>query len=73
MSFISRSRSSFRKNIYRIFHRRCNTGGCEIERETVGERAQVKASGGIRTPEDAKKMLEAGADRIGAGNGVVLL
>ena len=31
MSFISRSRSSFRKNIYRIFHRRCNTGGCKID------------------------------------------
>ena len=55
-----------------------STGGATPEdvslmRETVGERAQVKASGGIRTPEDAKKMLEAGADRIGAGNGVVLL
>ena len=71
--FVSRSRSSFRKNIYRI-----STGGATPEdvrlmRETVGDRAQVKASGGIRTPEDAKKMLEAGADRIGAGNGVVLL
>lgn len=55
-----------------------STGGATPEdvrlmRETVGDRAQVKASGGIRTPEDAKKMLEAGADRIGAGNGVVLL
>ena len=55
-----------------------STGGATPEdvglmRETVGDRAQVKASGGIRTPEDAEKMLEAGADRIGAGNGVVLL
>ena len=55
-----------------------STGGATPEdvrlmRETVGDRAQVKASGGIRTPEDANKMLEAGADRIGAGNGVVLL
>ena len=41
--------------------------------KTVGNRAQVKASGGIRTPEDAKAMLDAGADRIGAGNGVILL
>ncbi len=55
-----------------------STGGATVEdiklmRETVGDNAQVKASGGIRTPEDADAMLKAGADRIGAGNGVVLL
>ena len=44
-----------------------------LMRETVGDRAMVKASGGIRTPEDARAMVEAGADRIGAGNGVILL
>ena len=42
-------------------------------RETVGDSAKVKASGGIRTGEQAKAMIEAGADRIGAGNGVILL
>lgn len=55
-----------------------STGGATAEdvalmRKTVGDRAQVKASGGIRTPEDAKEMIAAGADRIGAGNGIVLL
>lgn len=55
-----------------------STGGAKTEdvalmRKTVGSRAKVKASGGIRTPEEAKAMLEAGADRIGAGNGVLLL
>lgn len=54
------------------------TGGATAEdvalmRKTVGDRAQVKASGGIRTPEDAKRMIDAGADRIGAGNGIVLI
>lgn len=44
-----------------------------LMRKTVGDRAQVKASGGIRTPEDAKRMIDAGADRIGAGNGIVLI
>jgi len=42
-------------------------------KQTVGNRAKVKASGGIRTPEEAKAMVEAGADRIGAGNGIALL
>lgn len=55
-----------------------STGGATVEdirlmKETVGDRARVKASGGIRTYEDALALMEAGADRIGAGNGVVLL
>ena len=55
-----------------------STGGATVEdvalmKKTVGDRALVEASGGIRTPEEAKAMIEAGADRIGAGNGVILL
>lgn len=55
-----------------------STGGATVEdialmRKTVGDRCLVKASGGVRTPEQAKAMIDAGADRIGAGNGVVLL
>lgn len=55
-----------------------STGGATVEavrlmRETVGDLAKVKASGGIRNFEQANAMLEAGADRIGAGNGVLLL
>lgn len=55
-----------------------STGGAtvkdiELMRKTVGNAAQVKASGKIRTPEEAAAMLKAGADRIGAGNGMVLL
>ena len=34
-------------------------------REVAGERVGVKASGGIRRPEEALAMLQAGADRIG--------
>lgn len=55
-----------------------STGGAAVEdirlmRKTVGDRLQVKASGGIRTPEFASELIEAGADRIGAGNGIILL
>nr|WP_288829682.1 deoxyribose-phosphate aldolase [uncultured Clostridium sp.] len=55
-----------------------STGGALAEdvtlmKKTVGEKMKVKASGGIRTPEEARAMLSAGADRIGAGNGVSLL
>lgn len=55
-----------------------STGGATLEdirlmKKTVGDRLQIKASGGIRTPEFAEELLEAGADRIGAGNGMVLI
>jgi deoxyribose-phosphate aldolase len=34
---------------------------------------KVKASGGIRTFEDAEKMIEAGASRIGASSGMAIM
>ncbi|MCQ2748967.1 MAG: deoxyribose-phosphate aldolase [Clostridia bacterium] len=50
------------------------TGGATVEhvklmRDAVGETMGVKASGGVRTKEDALKMIEAGATRIGTSNG----
>ena len=53
-------------------------GGATVEdvrlmRETVGEDMGVKASGGIRTFEQALAMIEAGANRIGTSSGVVII
>lgn len=50
-------------------------GGATVEavrtlRLTVGERAGVKASGGIRTLTAALELLRAGADRIGSSSAV---
>ena len=55
-----------------------STGGATLTdvalmKKTVGDRAKVKASGGIRTREFAEALIAAGADRIGAGNGMLLL
>ncbi len=52
-----------------------STGGATVEdirlmRETVGPEVGVKASGGVRSREDALAMIEAGATRIGASSGV---
>lgn len=52
-----------------------STGGATVEdiklmRKTVGPDLGVKASGGVRTLEDAEAMIEAGATRIGASSGV---
>jgi deoxyribose-phosphate aldolase len=42
-------------------------------RGVAGGRCGVKASGGIRTLADARRMLEAGANRIGASASVVIV
>lgn len=42
----------------------------QLMRATVGEELGVKASGGIRTFEDAIRMVAAGANRIGTSSGV---
>ncbi len=44
-----------------------------LMKQTVGSKAQVKASGGIRDFETAKKMIEAGATRLGTSSGVLLV
>jgi deoxyribose-phosphate aldolase len=44
-----------------------------LMRETVGPDMGVKASGGVRTAEDAEDMIAAGATRIGASAGVQIV
>jgi deoxyribose-phosphate aldolase len=55
-----------------------STGGATAEdvalmRKTVGPDTGVKAAGGIRTFEDAKKMIEAGANRLGCSAGIAIV
>ena len=44
-----------------------------LMRRTVGDEMGVKASGGIRTIDDAEKVIEAGADRIGASSSIAIV
>ena len=48
-------------------------GDIRLMRETVGPDIGVKASGGIRTREQALTMIEAGASRIGASASAAIL
>lgn len=55
-----------------------STGGASVEtvalmRRTVGPAIGVKASGGIRTRETARAMVEAGASRIGASASLAIV
>ena len=54
------------------------TGGATVEdiklmRKTVGDKLQIKASGGIRSYHDAILMLDAGADRLGASSSIAVI
>lgn len=44
-----------------------------LMKKTVGDQLQIKASGGIKTLSDAVKMIEAGANRLGASAGVSIM
>lgn len=53
-------------------------GGASVEdillmKSVVGQQAKIKASGGIRDLETAKKMIAAGAVRLGTSSGVALV
>ena len=55
-----------------------NGAGAQVDdvrfmREQMGANASVKASGGIRSLADCQKMIDAGADRIGASAGVAIM
>ena len=56
-----------------------STGGATVHdvalmKEAVSARGlKVKASGGIRNYKDAKAMIDAGADRIGASAGIAIV
>ena len=55
-----------------------STGGAKVEdvklmKDTVGDKAMVKASGGIHSREEALSMIENGADRIGASSGIKIV
>lgn len=55
-----------------------STGGATahdvaLMRKTVGPDMGVKASGGVRTYEDAVAMIEAGANRLGASAGIKII
>ena len=54
------------------------TGGAtvtdvELMKRAIGDRAEIKAAGGVRTRDDAMAMIQAGATRLGTSGGVALV
>jgi deoxyribose-phosphate aldolase len=55
-----------------------STGGATVEdvklmKSIVGDKLEVKASGGIRDSKTAKMMIEAGATRLGTSSGIKII
>ncbi|HAY98284.1 MAG TPA: deoxyribose-phosphate aldolase, partial [Mesotoga sp.] len=55
-----------------------SSGGATIEdvslmKFVVGDKCRVKASGGVKSREDALKMIVAGANRIGTSSGIKIV
>lgn len=55
-----------------------STGGATVEdvklmKSVVGEKLEVKASGGVRDLQTAKNMIEAGATRLGTSSGIAIV
>lgn len=48
-------------------------GDIALMRETVGDRLGVKASGGVRSTDDAFKMISAGANRLGCSASIAII
>ena len=49
------------------------TADIHVMREAAGDKLEIVASGGIRTQQEARELLKAGADRIGTGNGIAVV
>ena len=67
-----REGAAFVKTSTGFSHAGATVEDIQLMRAVVGIEMGVKASGGIRTREDALKMIAAGADRIGASASVVI-
>lgn len=55
-----------------------STGGAteddvRLMKNEVGDKAKVKASGGVRSYDDAVKMINAGASRLGTSSGIAII
>lgn len=55
-----------------------STGGATVEdvmlmKSVVGNKMEIKASGGVRDLETAKSMIEAGATRLGTSSGIKII
>lgn len=67
------AKADFVKTSTGFSHAGATTGDVALMKKVVGSTVGVKASGGIKTTEDALAMISSGADRIGASASVKIV
>jgi deoxyribose-phosphate aldolase len=65
--------ANFVKTSTGVYSRGATIEDVRLLRRLVGDRAGVKASGGIRTTPQSLALLDAGADRLGTSSGVAIV
>ena len=68
-----RARADFVKTSTGFGHGGATLFDVALIREAVGPEMGIKASGGVKTAEDAQRMIAAGATRIGASAGIQIV
>ncbi|NJP06619.1 MAG: deoxyribose-phosphate aldolase [Chloroflexaceae bacterium] len=69
----ARAQAQFVKTSTGYTNRGATVHDVALMRRTVGPNVGVKASGGVRTFEQAKQMIQAGATRIGSSSGISIV
>ena len=72
-AIVNASKARFIKTSTGFAHQGATIDNIKLMKKATSIDVFIKASGGIKTYEDAKKMIEAGADRIGTSNGVEIM
>lgn len=70
---VTAARADFIKTSTGFNGRGATVQDVQIMKRGVHGKAKVKASGGVRTVQDALNVIQAGADRIGASAGVAIM
>ncbi|AZZ65280.1 deoxyribose-phosphate aldolase [Metamycoplasma phocicerebrale] len=70
---VMQSGANFIKTSTGFSYRGASFDDIKIMKEIAGEKLQIKASGGIKSKEDALKMIELGANRLGTSKSVAIM
>ena len=70
---VKKSKADFVKTSTGFSYRGASEEDIKMMKEIMGDEKEIKAAGGIRTPEDFENIISLGATRIGTSSGVKLI
>jgi len=70
---VKKSKADFVKTSTGFSYRGASKEDVKMMKEVMGDEKQIKAAGGVKTPQDLDEMIALGATRIGTSSGVKLI